>query len=316
MARVIDDSAVEPVVRALLGAIDVDGGATEEQRAVLGAIVAGYWERLDLSLDALEPLDPEGAAAAIPGEAQRARVRELMVLLELCRHPLGEAQVRRVDHYAAALGESGPGLVIARALVREGAEAAMADYFRCMSESAREMAEPTLRDTYLATLAAPDRELASRLRALHDLPDDTLGYAYVEFYRRNGITLPGEDPSMPAMFVAHDMCHVIGGYEPTGPGEIALGGMLLALADTPGHWIGFLGNLAVHEAGVVTNESVTGKTATLTREGAPEMLARAMWRGARCTGDFTTVDHLALAHLPLEEVRARFGVPPVAARST
>jgi len=34
-----------------------------------------------------------------------------------------------------------------------------------------------------------------------------------------------------------------------------------------------------------------------------------MWRGAQCTGDFTTADHLALADRPLEDVRASFGVP-------
>ena len=39
---------VEPMVCALLGAIDVDGGATEEQLAVLAAIAANLWERPDL----------------------------------------------------------------------------------------------------------------------------------------------------------------------------------------------------------------------------------------------------------------------------
>jgi ubiquinone biosynthesis protein Coq4 len=34
------------------------------------------------------------------------------------------------------------------------------------------------------------------MRALHDLPVGTLGYEYVEFYQRNGITLPGDDPNM------------------------------------------------------------------------------------------------------------------------
>jgi hypothetical protein len=217
--------------------------------------------------------------------------------------------VDRVDEYAAALGESGPGIEMARALVREGAEAAMADYFRYLGEVTPTMLEPTLTDKYPVTLDAPDPELGGRLRALHDLPKGTLGYEYVEFYRRNGLELPGDDPEMPAMFVSHDMCHVIGGYEPTGQGEIALGGMQLAVADTPAHWAAFLGNLSVHEAAIINNESVTGKTATLTRKGASEMLAHAMWRGAQCTGDFTSVDHLALVELPLTEVRDRFGVP-------
>ena len=313
MARVIDDSMVEPVARALLGAVDVDGGATDEQRAVIAAIVASYWERPDLALDTLAPLDPDGAAAVITVAAHRARVRELMVLLELCRHPLSEAQVHRVDEYAAAFGQTGPGLIVARTLVREGAEQAMADYYRYIGDVESAMAEPSLRDQYTAALDAPDLELAARLHALHDLPVGTLGYEYVEFYRRNGITLPGDDPNMPAVFVAHDMCHVIAGYEPTGQGEIALGAMQLAIADTDAHWVGFLGNLAVHEAGFLSSESLVAKTATLTREGAPEMLARAMWRGSRCTGDFTTADHLAMVDVPLSEVRDRFGVPPLEA---
>jgi ubiquinone biosynthesis protein Coq4 len=308
---VIDDSMVEPVVRTLLGAVDVDGGASNEQRSVLGAIVAGYWERPDLELATLEPLDPAGAAAAISGAPQRARIRELLVLLELCRHPLSEAQTERVDEYAAALGESGPGLDIARKLVREGAEHAMLDFHAHLGDLSEAMAEPSLRDRYTTVLDAPDAELGARLRALHDLPAGTLGHEYVEFYRRNGITLPGDDPNMPAVFVEHDMCHVIAGYEPTGQGEIALGAMQVALADTDAHWIGFIGNLAVHEAGFLSSPTLVAKTATLTRAGAPEMLARAMWRGAHCTGDFTTADHLAMVDVPLEEVRARFGVPPL-----
>jgi hypothetical protein len=306
----IDDIAVEPIVAMLLGAIDVDGGATDEQRAVLAAIVAGAWGRPDLDLDTLEPLDPAGAAAAIP-PAMRRRARELMVLLELCCHPLPQEQVARVDEYAAALGEEGPGLVIARDLVRDGAAAAMADYQRYVDTIQGDLEEPTLRAAYPGSLDGPDAELAARLRALHDLPAGTLGYEYVEFYRRNGLTLPGDDPNMPAVFVAHDMCHVIGGYEPTGQGEIALGAMQLAVTDTDAHWIGFLGNLAVHEAGFLSNDSLSAKSATLTRAGAPEMLARAMWRGANCTGDFTTADHLAMTSLPIEEVRARYGVPPL-----
>jgi hypothetical protein len=311
MPRVIDDPMVEPVTRALLGAIDVDGGATDEQRAVLTAIVHGYWERPDLDLDGLEPLDPAGAAAAVTNDADRSRVRELMVLLELCRHPLTDAQVDRVETYAAALGQSGPGLEMARTLVRDGAEEAMADYYRYLGDLGDEMTEPSLRQKYPTSLEEPDHELAERLRALHDLPEHTLGWEYVEFYRRNGLKLPGDDPNMPALFVAHDMCHVIGGYEPTGQGEIALGAMQLAVSDTDAHWMGFLGNLAVHEAGFLGNDELTPKTATLTREGAPEMLAEGFRRGAACTGDFTTADHLSMAELPISEVRARYGVPPL-----
>ena len=310
MPRVIEDAMVEPVCRVLLGAIDVDGGATAEQRSVLAAIVSGYWGRTDIDLATLQPLGPDDTGAVIGDAAHRRRVRELLVLLELCRHPLSDEQTQRVDEYAAALSESGPGLALARTLVREGADQAAADYRRYVEELKPDLAEPSLRDQYAATLPEPDHEFAARLRALHDLPAGTLGSEYVEFYPRNKLELPGDDVSMPAVFVSHDMCHVIAGYEPTGQGEIALGAMQLAVADNEAHWIAFLGNLGVHEAGFVQTGSLVPKTASLTRPGAPELLGEAFLRGSQCTGDFTGADHLALVELPLSEVRGRFGVPP------
>jgi len=84
MARIIDDASVEPVTRVLLGAIDVGDGGTDEQRA-------------DLDIDALSALDPDEAAAAVGDPSHRRHVRELMALLESCRHPLTGAQVDRVE---------------------------------------------------------------------------------------------------------------------------------------------------------------------------------------------------------------------------
>jgi ubiquinone biosynthesis protein Coq4 len=309
VAKIIDDALVEPVARLLLGAADVDGGPTDEQRGVLRAIVAGCGGRTDIDVAALPPLGPDAAADLIRTPEARRRCRELMVLLELCRHPLSETQIARVDEYAAALGESGPGLEMARDLVRSGADTAKDDFFRFYEPRAGDVAEQSLRDRYGGDLAAPDPELGQRLRALHDLPEGTLGYAYIEFYRRSGITVPGDDPHSPAMFVGHDMCHVIAGYEPIGVGEIALGAMQLAITDNDTHWMQFLGNLAVHEAGFLGTDTIVAKEATLARPGATDTLAHAMWRGSQCTGDFTTADHLARADRPLEDVRAEFGVP-------
>jgi hypothetical protein len=218
--------------------------------------------------------------------------------------------VTRTEAYAAALGVSGHGLALVRDLVRDGAAQAQADYLRYLDAERSDLAEQALRGTRDDAAQAADPELAARLRALHDLPPGTLGHEYVEFYRRNGLQLPGDDPSSPAVFVSHDMCHVIGGYEPTGPGEIALGAMQLAVADNDEHWVQFLGNLGVHEAGYL-GVSAVPKQATLDRPGAAAMLADAFRRGEACTGDFTAADHLAMVELPLADVRARFGVPPL-----
>ena len=107
------------------------------------------------------------------------------------------------------------------------------------------------------------------------------------------------------------MTHVISGYEPTGQGEIALGAMLLAVADDEAHWVGFLANLAVHEIGVLGHEGLDPKLATMARPGAPELVADAFRRGRACTGDFSCVDHLSMAEWPLAAVREHFGVTPL-----
>ena len=207
-----------------------------------------------------------------------------MVLLELCRHPLTDEQVARTDAYAAALGESGPGLEMVRTLVRQGAEQAMADYMRNVEAVYGEISEPSLRAEYAHDLAAPDDALASRVRAMRDLPPGTLGHEYFAFLDRHGFQFPGETTSAPAVFVAHDMCHVLTGYGTTGEEEIAVGAMQLALRDSDAHWIQLLGSLSIHEAGFYDINGFVPKTATLERDGAAALLAEAFRRGVECTG--------------------------------
>ena len=209
-----------------------------------------------------------------------------------------------------ALGGGGMGTEIVRDLVRKGAAAASADFGRFFSARAQSLSEATLRDAFVEEPSHLDPDLGARLAALHDLPAGTLGYEFVEFYRRNDLTLPGDSASMPAVFVSHDMCHVIAGYEPTAAEEIALGAMQLGVADNEDHWIQFLGNLAVHESRYLTAEGPDHGTPALSDPEATVLLAEGLRRGAACTGDFTAADHLALAALPLDDVRARFGIPP------
>jgi hypothetical protein len=310
MPLMISRLSVEPVVRSLVGAIDVDGGPTAEQIAVLRAIVNHVWERADLDLVALAPLDPEQLAVSVTDASERRRALELMMLLELCRHPETRAQVERVEAYADALGRDGAeDRQVIRTWLDEGVQRATDDFDRFYGEQLRVLSEPSLRDRYLE-LSDPDLELARRLKALNELPEGTLGHAYVEFYRRNGITLPGADIHFPAHYVSHDMNHVITGYEPTGPEEIALGAFTLAMNDNNANWMQFLANLAIHEAGLLEHGAIMPKAETLMRPGATELLGDSLWRGAQCTSDFSQVEHLTFASWPLEEVRAHFGVPP------
>jgi hypothetical protein len=311
MPLLVSPELVQPVTQGLLGAIDVDDGATEEQLAVLRAVVSHLWERPDLDFATLAPLGPSETAAAVPDPFARRRFNQLLVTLEMCRHPETAAQVERVEEYAEALEVGGPHLQIVRTWIDEGTARATEDFDRFYALDLPELSEPGLRDRFLH-LDEPDLELAASLEALHDLPEGTLGWSYIEFYKRNDITVPGADTHTPAHYVSHDMNHVISGYEPTGPGEIALGAFTLAMNDNDANWLQFVANLVIHEAGLLQHGAIAPKASTLTREGATDLLGEALSRGAHCTADFSQADHLTMAEWPLEEVRAHYHVVPLA----
>ena len=108
------------------------------------------------------------------------------------------------------------------------------------------------------------------------------------------------------------MNHVITGYEPTGPGEIALGAFTLAMNDNDASWLQFMTNLLIHEAGMLKHGAILPKPESLERPGATELLGEALARGAQCTSDFSQIDHLSMATWPLDEVRTHFNVVPLA----
>ena len=308
--QVLLPDEVEPVIGALLGGISPRGGPTDEQMIVLGSIARHLWGQADIDLQNVTPLSCDEAAKAITRPAARLRFAEMMMTLELCRHPMSLEQAELAEKYVAAMGIDDVEIEVTRTAITKGAEAAATDLERCYRQILPEISELTLRDRYLR-LDKPDHALAARLRRLRDLPEDTLGYQYLEFYRRNNIELPGDDTHLPAHYVNHDMNHVITGYEPTAPGEIARSGFLLAAKESHHNWLEFLLTMSIHESGVLNHGDIRAKVATLDRTGVPEFLGVGLERGARCTVDLSQVDHLAIAHLPLAQVRENFAVVPL-----
>ena len=302
----LDADLVEPVVRGLWGAVDVDGGPTDEQRTVLDALVRHLWHRDDL-VGRVDPLGPDDVAALVVDPVARRRFHEVLLTLEVCRHPLTAAQVARVEEYGAALDFEGPDLQILRDLADHGVGAAAADFRRFLDDNLSRRHEPPLRSRPVTT--EPEPELAAQMQALTDLPEGTVGRALTEFYARAGLTLPGvQGSSMNHWFVAHDTTHVIAGIEPTGPGEIALSAFQMAMDDNDVNRGALLASLVVHEAGFAGSASSAAEAGILATPGAAELLGQEMERGAACTADFSLVDHLALFPRPLAEVREEFGV--------
>ena len=158
------------------------------------------------------------------------------------------------------------------------------------------------------------------------MPNGSLGREFFEFYKRNGMKLPSATSINPGYYVAHDMNHVIAGYEPTGIGEICLGAFKLAMNDNDANWMASLTNFLIHEAGLFKPgknaqyeaygadgdpfDGLDGKHGVMTIPGADQMLADALKRGSQCNADFSSIDHLSVAELPLGEIRKSFNVIP------
>lgn len=311
MPLLVMPEQVESVVGGLWGAMDVDGGPTDEQAALLRAITAHVWGRPDLDPAAVVPLSAAEVARAIGGTAAVRRFHYLLVVLELCRHPFTATQQARVDEYGSALSLDGMGLEFCRDLAARGMDAARADHARFMVNLHTDQQEPRLR-TREQRADQTDPELVEMILAMQRLPEGTLGRELTRFYSEFGFDVPGASSSdLNYVFVAHDMNHIIAGYDPVAEGELALGAFQMGMNDSEVSWLLCLTNLAIHEAGVIQIGDIEPKKATLARPGVADTFARALARGTRCTADFGAADHLAMVELPLDEVRARFGVPPL-----
>ena len=313
MPKLIAADDVDTVVRGLVGAVDVDGGPTDEQLAVLDAIVLHLFERDDLELTTIEPLGPEETADLLTSVDARRRFGELLFTLETCRHPLSDPQLASCERYAVALGSSPEQVQVLRTAIDEGVARAAADFDRFFSDMVVDRSEPRFRTR---NLEAPhlDPELIELVGHFHRLPEGTLGWCLADFYATHGFAVPGLEISPNTyLYFDHDNIHVISGIAPTGIGEIALGGFQLCMDDNPASTFAFFSPLVLHETGITAMvDDIVATGSTLSRPYAAELLGSEMARGSRTTGDFAWIDHVELAPIPLDEVRARFNVEPPA----
>jgi hypothetical protein len=285
------------IARGMLGAAHVGDGPTPEQVRVVQGLLDGYFG-LDADAASLEPLSPTQLAASVdPPDAKR--VVDLIVVIEYCRHgDDGEAQATRAEEYARALGVDEPFLIVARDALEAHCDLVMADWSRYHEVPATEPQAPTA-----------DTALATRLRNLSTCAPGTLGRAFFDFYDRWQLTFPGEEGGGDASLVAHDFTHVLTGYEPDPPSELALQAMLTSATRFEHHFSGLIASLSLYETGTFDILDITPKVGAVDRPGAAAELGDAFRRGQACTCDFSALDHLARVDDPLDDVRRDCSIP-------
>ena len=293
---------------------DCGNGPTIEQRQVIDAISTHLW---GLRLTGSERIDAEMLSHRLTERGKR-RFIQLAIIIQCCRHPADEAQAQRLDAFALALGVDGAPLEALRSWFANDVITASADYVRNFGRFVSDLSESK-------RYVSPDEQVLPEIAALFDLPVGTLGWAYLQFYERHGFALPSPTTPAPLYYVSHDMNHVRAGYEPDGPGEIALGAFKVAMHDSDANWMAFMTNLMIQESGLIKHGHrpeeqfipfgaevyVDGLgSGALHLPGASDLLAEAFVRGEMVTSDFSQIDHLAIAHRSVVELREAFNITP------
>ncbi|KEF41610.1 MAG: hypothetical protein ER33_10600 [Cyanobium sp. CACIAM 14] len=303
----------EAIGRAGLGSLlaiaSVDGPPSPIARRTITAI-RDHLIRLPIPLDTLEPLPPEGLAAAVTEPEWRQRILRGMTVLALLEDEPSEDRLSRLEATARALQiDDAPvqafrhvlhhqfnlvRLDIARRGFQKGAAAAYL----------RDEGPAGVLQIARSLLKREDPALARRYRALADLPEGSLGRAYLAFIDANGFSVPGELGGPPPPVVRHDCCHVLGGYGTSPAEECGVLGFQAGFGrNDPFFTILFA--LAQFQLGI----GATPVTGAETGQADPEVIFRGLEHGSSVTLDLISDwDPWDDFHHPLEEVRRRYGI--------
>lgn len=291
-------AAAEAFAAGLLGVCAVGEGLTAEQRAVAHGLTLG-WFGVDVDLASLRPVAPDDLVVADPTLA--LRFVESAITLELCRHPPEPAMADQVERAAAHLGVELDLQHLARDYLRDDLDRLVTDYARHHDDYPEEV----------GALAELDADLAAQQRALADCPPGSLGRAFFEFHVDHGFAFAGEEGGGPRFLVPHDFTHVIADYPPDRYGEVAVNALSCAASGGRRHFTALCASIALFEGGLSLRKGgISPEGGALASPQGVAMLADAIARGVECDGEPMALDHLALADVPLEEVRASVGLRP------
>lgn len=275
--------------------------------------------RIDADIDALTPITPAEFAAGFAQGPLREQFTNGMMVMALSDGIPTPEMVAAAEAFAQALGVSTPALADIRLLAERHMTLFKLDFLRrsqiadIMKNQLEQKGPLGLAKAVLTMRGViEDPALAARYRAWKDLPEGTLGRALVEFYAKNGFSLPGERKGFPEAGLYHDLCHVLGGYGTDPEGEVQVAAFTAGFKQKTPIFI-VLFAVLIFSTGVnmrPTSEDFT-TVGVLGKPGMAERLFAAIERGAQVNQDLSDKwDYWAYADLPLDEVRRRLNIVP------
>ena len=313
----------EVVARAVVGACRLDGWQSPVQPQLLHTLFNRLLGR-NFDFEKIDPLSPAEVAETLSSAEERQELIHLMVAIEMLCNPLPARLERSVVQWAVALYVHERDLLYARDLARGEFSKAVHDFYRMSWIGDLDRRSPEIEallrhggDKAYALTVEADPVEAARWSALGGCPQGSLGRSLWEFYQMRRFSFPGQPGSVNASVAQHDWIHVLADYGTTPMGEIEVSSFYNAATRASSAMLVLLGVLALFESGLMPGSVVVSKQPghSLSAPGGVERMAEAVARGAACNTDLLRdVDFFQQANEPLEQIRARFAIPPKSPR--
>jgi len=309
-----------PQAEAILGAMRAvalehgEAGVTAMDRetiAAAAAIVLG----LEVDVDALAPIDPQGLAATLADAAEAEQAVRMLAVMSLADGVADPGKTALVRAYALELGVRDGYLEILTEVAAEEIAQATACMVRKNAESFPHLDSSRLSASAIAPFLpyrdAPDPELEARYSTLGELPTGTFGQVFFDHFERNSFEFPGNPNGLAEGFTTpHDSSHVLSGYSTSEAGELCVSTFIGAMH--PDH------PMAAEVLPVIYSWHLGVKLNELAKSAHGAFEPRHFWtaweRGAATTVDIVAAgwDFWAATEVPLDELRSEYSLPPAA----
>jgi hypothetical protein len=313
---------VVAVARGMATAVAPNSGITDAQAAILRAVTQAV-TGVNLDYKALAPLGSNELARVLArrGLRYRHRIVHHMVLAEIILRPLPTDVAERVTRYANALGVSDDFVRLAHRYAEGTLDLAAFDLRRSGFEDRWDADRSTPLHTD-APLPDPfdgsaDPQLEARWARFATLDEGTLGRAVWKMYQTRGFQLPGTVGSASAYLAQHDFVHVLADYGTRMECELEVFALVGRADPDPKGFAWLATMVGLFETGYVESQGPFNANIDqhhLQLHGMDVRLADAIRRGKAVAEhygqDLLDVDYHELADCPVDDLRARLGIPP------
>lgn len=264
----------------------------------------------------IEPTDPARFTECLGGDPEDARLgcRMLAVMSLVDGRIDPDKQALLVDYahavdvdedYLRVLAETAEGEVAAAAacIMRKNV-----DSFPHLDDTA--FSEDASAPFFPYGDGNDDPDLEARYAALGRLPEDSFGWAFYDHFKRNGFEFPGNPNALAEGFTTpHDSSHVLSSYSTTEPGEVCVSTFIGAMHPDHPMAAEVIPVLFTWHVGIKLNDVVDPHTGSYD----PRKFWTAWERGSAMKVDIVAADwdFWVATETPLEELRQRYGVPPI-----